>query len=182
MDSTIIDGRDLTGTWEELYLVIIHAGQTTLKNLHFIGYPTGITVTGRSQTTGINISECLLESGEIALLLWGGVNRAENLIIKNVQRGVSMLGDGIYDIHNNFISLNRYRALGLSNRTISSHSVQTFTNNIIINYDNDNFFSLLRQNLSVFFCVEHFKKWGKRRGKSCDLGLKTKGDFYRTKP
>jgi hypothetical protein len=102
MDSTIIDGRNLTGSGTQLSLVLIHSGFATLKNLHFIGHPEYIIINGRPQTAGILITECFLENTHTAVGFWNGINRAENLFIKNIVSGIAMLGNGINDISYGF--------------------------------------------------------------------------------
>jgi hypothetical protein len=132
MDSTLIDGRGLVGTGQDSIFTIAVYAQFEMSNFHVYGH-IGDIIFAYFQSTGMIIKNCIIENGSLGINFYNGLNKAENLIIRNVKIGIwisDLSGDAFYDINNNLILTNKRYAAGINQ---NSRGGSEITNNIILN-------------------------------------------------
>src|SRR5690606_24732570 len=101
MDSTVIDGRGMG----DFTIIFNASGSIENFNIYGKGHGIGDAVIRNLQFT-VNfweIKNCKINSGNIGIGLVGGVNtsiQAENILMKNLNRGFSLSSEGENYINN----------------------------------------------------------------------------------
>jgi hypothetical protein len=135
MDSTVIDGRDLGN-----YTIVLYKS-ATLENFYIYGVgsnvPSSRIIRSMMLNTYIKIYNCLLLEGGVAISMVGGNLSANNLIIRQVGRGINLYGESNNYVDNCLIYLNYTDAQGI-NIGVSSEVNNYLTNNIILFTDTNN--------------------------------------------
>src|SRR5690606_41203760 len=136
MDSTIIDGRGLVDNTISVYADLI------FENFNILGKGNGIgdaVIRNFQATNFLEIKNCQISEANIGIGLVNTSIKAENLLMKNLTRGFSLLSANVYNynISNCIIQVANHNSTGIS-VGFASQADAFITDNIILFTGTDN--------------------------------------------